>query len=220
MTIYEHAMVGINGGLALGLGRRYGWQIVAWAGVAAVLPDLDGLTILFGPQCYAEGHRLWGHNLLVAGVAAAVFSAAAYYSDVLTRLQKRLAKRPWGSAAQRCDRGCAANSGSPVQVPAECAATRLALWIVVGIAAAYSHLLMDVLFSAGRDLPIWGVPLFWPFSGKVYAYPLVRWGDVGATLIFAASMFAMLHWPTRLRTIAAASLTAVAVYMAFRGLTG
>ncbi|MFZ1936070.1 MAG: hypothetical protein WCB27_09895 [Thermoguttaceae bacterium] len=54
----------------------------------------------------------------------------------------------------------------------------------------------------------------------VYAYPLVRWGDVGATLIFAASMFAMLRWPARLRTIAAASLLAVAAYMAFRGLSG
>ena len=70
MTIYEHAMVGIDGALALGLQRRHGWQIVALAGVAAVLPDFDGLTILFGIQWYAEGHRLWGHNLLVTGCAA------------------------------------------------------------------------------------------------------------------------------------------------------
>ena len=44
MTIYEHAMVGINGALALGLARRHGRQIVAWAG-AALLPDFGGLTI-------------------------------------------------------------------------------------------------------------------------------------------------------------------------------
>ncbi len=97
MTIYEHAMVGINGMLALGLRRRHGWQIVALAGFAAVLPDFDGLTILLGPQCYAEGHRLWAHNLLVAGLAAAVVSAAAYYTDALTRIQRWLARRLRGS---------------------------------------------------------------------------------------------------------------------------
>ena len=96
----------------------------------------------------------------------------------------------------------------------------MVLWIAVGVIAAYSHLLMDVAFSAGRDQPIWGVPLFWPFSNATCAYPLVRWGDIGATLIFAASMFAMLRWPTRIRTIAAGSLAAVAAYMAIRGLCG
>jgi membrane-bound metal-dependent hydrolase YbcI (DUF457 family) len=233
MTIYEHAMVGINGALALGLARRHGWQIAAWAGLAAVLPDFDGLTILLGPQCYAEGHRLWGHNLLVAGLVAAALSAAAYYTDVLVRLQRWLAKRRSASAAkhredapQRWGGSCtattesAANSGPAVQLPAQHPAAGLVLWIVVGVVAAYSHLLMDVAFSAGRGLPIWGVPLFWPFSNAVYAYPLVRWGDVGATLIFAASMFAMLRWPARLQAIAAASLLAVAAYMAFRGLSG
>ncbi len=94
------------------------------------------------------------------------------------------------------------------------------MWILVGVVAAYSHLLMDIVFSAGRGQPIWGVPLCWPFSDTAYAYPLVRWGDVGATLIFAASMFAMLRWPTRSQTIAAASLLAVAAYMAARGLYG
>jgi hypothetical protein len=56
MTVYEHAMLGINGALAAGLAPRYGWPIVAMAGAAAVLPDLDGLTILFG--IFPEGIRL------------------------------------------------------------------------------------------------------------------------------------------------------------------
>ena len=207
MTIYEHAMVGINGALALGLQRRHGWQIVALAGFAAVLPDFDGLTILLGPQCYAAAHRLWAHNLLVAGSAAAIVSAVAYYSGVLTHIRLWLTKRlnlPEATSQPRPQRSVAA----------------LGLWIVVGVIAAYSHLLMDVAFSAGRDLPIWGDPLSWPFSDKAYAYPLVRWGDIGATLIFAASMFAMLRWPARLQTIAAASLLAVAGYMAARGFAG
>ena len=74
MTTYEHAMVGIDGALALGLQRRHGWQIVALAGLAANLPDCDGLTILFGVHAYAEGHRVWAHNLLIAGLLAAIVS--------------------------------------------------------------------------------------------------------------------------------------------------
>jgi membrane-bound metal-dependent hydrolase YbcI (DUF457 family) len=246
MTIYEHAMVGINGALALGLARRHGWQIVALAGFAALVPDFDGLTILLGPQCYAEGHRFWAHNLLVAGLAAAIVSAAAYYTDAFTRIQRWLAKHGWGGSPHGRDGSCADGSdgtdgwgGSctatpespsaagaavqlppqhlPVQLPLRRSGTELALWIAVGVIAAYSHLLMDIAFSAGRDLPIWGVPLFWPFSSTAYAYPLVRWGDIGATVIFAASMFAMLRWPARVRTIAAASLIAVAAYIVARG---
>ncbi len=91
MTVYEHAMIGINGTLALGLQRRQGWQIVAWAGLAALLPDADGVTILFGGRAYADGHRLWGHNLLVVGLVAAAVSVVVYRSDVLTRVQRRLA---------------------------------------------------------------------------------------------------------------------------------
>lgn len=66
-------------------------------------------------------------------------------------------------------------------------------------------------------LPVWGVPLFWPFSDVTYAYPLVMWGDVGATLIFITSMFAMLRWKKRIQPIAAGSLLAVAAYMMIRG---
>jgi membrane-bound metal-dependent hydrolase YbcI (DUF457 family) len=209
MTIYEHAMIGVNGALALGLQRRHGWQIVAWAGVAATLPDLDGLAILFGLQCYAEGHRLWGHNLLVAGLVAAIASAAAYLTDAPTQSRQWLAKRFQAFAIQ------SHSTESPKRNGRE-----LGLWLVVGVLAAYSHLLMDVAFSIGKGLPIWGVPLLWPFSDKAFAYPLLPWGDIGATLILAVSMFAMIRWPTRIRLIAAASLVAVAVYMIVRGLFG
>ena len=92
MTVYEHAMIGINGTLAMGLHRQHGWQIVALAGMAAVLPDLDGLTILLGPSLYADGHRLWGHNLLVAGLVAAVVSVVAYQTDTPTKAQRWLAR--------------------------------------------------------------------------------------------------------------------------------
>ena len=48
MTTLEHAMLGINGVLATGLQRRFGWQLVAMAGGVSVAPDWDGLTILGG----------------------------------------------------------------------------------------------------------------------------------------------------------------------------
>jgi hypothetical protein len=62
------------------------------------------------------------------------------------------------------------------------------------------------------------VPLLWPFSSAICAYPLVPWGDIGATLIFVAAMFAMLRWPARIRAIAAGSLIAVVAYMVVRGI--
>jgi len=199
MTIYEHAMIGINGALALGLDRRHGWQIVALAGLAAVLPDLDGLTIVLGPSLYADGHRLWGHNLLVAGFIAAVFSAIAYQTDALTKSQNWLAKRWKGlPMTDKCQ---------PYRL------SELLLWIVVGVLAAYSHLLMDIFYSGGKNLRTWGVPLFWPFSRTEWAYPLVPWGNIGTTVILAISMFLMVRWPTRIRSIAISSLMVVAGYM-------
>jgi membrane-bound metal-dependent hydrolase YbcI (DUF457 family) len=206
MTIYEHAMVGVCGALAAGLQRRHGWQIVAWAGAAAVLPDWDGLSLLLGPQCFAAGHRLWGHNLLLAGVIAAIVAWVAYQTDVVTRLQALLARRFDAFRA----------GGGSVERPQ--GAGELALWIVVGVLASYSHLLADIVFNGSATLPPWGVPLFWPFGDAAWAYPLVSWGDIGASVIFAAGMLAMLRWPARLRLIAAASLLAVALYLVARGI--
>jgi membrane-bound metal-dependent hydrolase YbcI (DUF457 family) len=208
MTAYEHAMVGINGALAAGLHRRHGWQIVVLAGVAAILPDWDSLTLLFGTNCFAAGHRLWGHNLLVAGLVAAVSSAVAYQTDAPTKIQQWLARR-WTMFAV---------PGPTAELPR--GGCELVLWIAVGILAAYSHLLMDVLCSANRDLPVWGVPLLWPFARGEWAYPLLSWGDPGATVIFAAGMFAMVFWRNWMRSIAWASLLAVAAYMALCGVLG
>ena len=63
MTTFEHALLAINGVLATGLQRRYGWQLAGVAAVAAISPDWDGLTIAFSLAAFAAGHRVWGHNL-------------------------------------------------------------------------------------------------------------------------------------------------------------
>jgi membrane-bound metal-dependent hydrolase YbcI (DUF457 family) len=209
MIVYEHAMIGIDGALALGLERRQGWQIVALAGIAAVLPDVDGLTILFGIQCYSDGHRVWAHNLLVAAMTAAIVSVVMCRTDILTQGRDWLGKR----VAAFSDRDSA-----PVQASRGWAT--LGLWLTVGIAAAYSHLLADMAASIGRDMPVWGVPLLWPFSDRAFAMPLIRWGDVGPTLILAAGMFAMLRWQKRTQSIAIGALAATAAYLLIRGLCG
>jgi membrane-bound metal-dependent hydrolase YbcI (DUF457 family) len=205
MTVFEHAMVGINGAMAADLHRRHGWPIVAIAGFTAILPDWDGLTILFGPSWYSQGHRVWGHNLLVAGLLGLLVSALAHRFDAPTRIQQWLG-RHWRALALAGDSASASRRSS-----------RLPLWLAVGVLATYSHLLADIVFSAGRDTPVWGVPVGWPFSRTAWAYPLVPWGDLGATVIFIAGMFAMVRWHAWTRTIAASTLALVVGYVMVRG---
>ncbi len=111
VTVYEHAMLGIDAALAAGLYRRAGWQIVAWAGCAAALPDWDGLSLLFGAQAYDAGHRLWGHNFLVAGLVGTVVGACVYRMRALDRMARRLGTVSLAhSAAGR--RRCVLRSGA------------------------------------------------------------------------------------------------------------
>lgn len=152
------------------------------------------------------GTDIGGHNLLVAGLAAMVISTVAYQWNVLNRIQGWLAKH-WKALAV-----CGQVKTPPHR------RSELFLWIVIGVLAAYSHLLIDAMFSVGKNLPIWGVHLLWPFTGTIWAYPLVPWGNIGVTVIFAMSMFAMLRWPAWIRAIAASSLIAVAGYMAICGM--
>jgi len=205
MTIFEHAMVGIDGALAAGLLRRHGWPIIAMAGFMAMLPDWDGLTILLGPSCYAEGHRVWGHNLLVAGLLAMLVSGLAYRFDGPIRIQQWIG-RHWRVLELRGDVTCVSRCTSG-----------WGLWLAVGVLAAYSHLLADMVFSAGRNMPVWGVPLGWPLSAVAWAYPMVLWGDIGATIIFIAGIFAMYRWRAWTRAIAACTLGLVIGYVAVRG---
>jgi membrane-bound metal-dependent hydrolase YbcI (DUF457 family) len=206
VTTYEHVMLGVDGALAAGLHRRWGWPIVAWSGFAAALPDWDGLTFFFGGHCYAAGHRVWGHNLLVAGLTSLVIGAIVCRWDLLTRVVRAAAGR------------LADPSQWDLRNPVPCSARALLTCCLVGVLAAYSHLATDLLFSYGTNLPVWEVPLLWPFSGRSWAYPMVRWGDPGPTIIFAAGMLAMARWKSATRSIALGTLALIAAYVAFCGL--
>jgi len=78
MTTIEHAMLGINGALSVGLHRRWGWQIVALAGVAATSPDWDGIFLLSNSVFLTEGHRVWGHNILVCVLVGLLLGGGDY----------------------------------------------------------------------------------------------------------------------------------------------
>lgn len=200
MTLYEHAMFGGTLALAAGVQRRHGGAIVGMAAVAAALPDADGLSLLFGPSAYAGIHRVWGHNLLVAGGLGCLVGAVGF----AIRLSAIRRRKP----------------DLKLQAPQQLrfSGRALMLWILVGGCAGLSHLTADLVYSGGANLPVWPVPLFWPYSNQGWALPIVPWGDLGTTLIFIAEMFAIYRWPKRAQVIACLTLVAVLLYIGGRWL--
>ena len=208
MTTFEHAMLGLNGTLAAGLQRKYGWQIAALAAAAAVVPDWDGLTLLCGAGWFARAHRAWGHNVFLAASLGAALAAADYRFDLLTRVQIAAAGRwprllpPAGSIRRRTQRSLGG----------------YATWTLVGMLGSLSHLAADLVFSGGRTLADWQLQLLWPCSSRGFVYPLVPWGDAGVTLVFVAGMFALWRWPSRVELVARMTLAAAVAFIACRGL--
>ncbi len=205
MTSYEHVMLGVTGGLAVGLHRRYGWQLVAVAGIAAVLPDWDGLAYFLGPVAFDRVHRTWGHSLWAAALVGAIYAALEHRFHWLDRGARWLLKTFPIRRAKADD-------------PVELAPPRgsLCAWLAVGAVAGLSHLAADVLFSGSSTLPDWGLRLLWPWSDLAWAYPRVPWGDPVVTILFVVGMFAMVRWPRRIQGIAIATLVAVAAYVVLR----
>jgi len=207
MTTYEHAMLGVTGVLAAGLHRREGWPLVATAAVAAVLPDWDGLSMLFGVEVFDHVHRAAGHNLLAASLLGACVAGIEYRYRLMVRGAALVGRFVEGIPAGGRADGC---SHPPRQ-------RRLAVWLAVGVAAGWSHLGADLLFSGHREYSDWGLKLLWPFSDRAWAYPLIYWGDVVPTLIFAAGMFAMLGFRRRVQPVAVSTLLVLAAYIGLRG---
>lgn len=204
MTTFEHAMLGTTGALAAGLHRR-SWQIVAMAGVAAVIPDWDGLSILFGAAAFDHIHRAIGHSLLVATGVAIVGALAEYHLRLIARLAALFDRRIDGLPAAVTDphKTLAVREGALV-------------WGLTAVLATWSHLGTDLVFSGHARLSDWGLKLFWPFSSKTYVFPAVRWGDVFPTLILVLGMFAMLRWRIHVQGLAALTLLALVGYIATR----
>jgi membrane-bound metal-dependent hydrolase YbcI (DUF457 family) len=233
MTTYEHAMFGVSLALAAGVRRHHGWGIVAAAGLAAALPDWDGLSILFGPTAYANGHRVWGHNVLAAAVGGVAVGIVSLLATRSPRLQAALARRAF-TAGRTKDEGTGESppalerDGAPIPSVQPVAGSSalpsterlslpvLAVWALTGLLAGLTHLPADVVFNGGAGLSAWPVPVLWPFERRGWALPIVPWGDVTVTVIFVAEMFLLYRWPGRDRAIAALTLAAVSAYLVGR----
>ena len=207
MTTYEHAMLGVTGAMAVGLHRKYGWEIVALAGFVAVLPDWDGLSLFFGAATFDRLHRTLGHNLLIGLLLGLAVAALEYRYRLARRLKQCLGRRMSMFASK---------GGSPK--PSDFRPPGLCICLVTAVLASLSHLAADLVFSGHEVLSDWGIRLFWPFSDRFWAYPMVSWGDPAVTVLFAGGMFAMVRWPSRLPAIAQLTLTLVLTYIAIRGL--
>ena len=199
-------MLGITGVVATGLNRRYGWPIVALAAVAAVNPDWDGLTIVAGSAAFAASHRLWGHNVLACVLTGLLMGVVDYRFDVSARCGRFLAQKLR-----------LALPGEPPRVRETHCLSGFAVWVCVAVLAALSHLATDLVFSGTATLPDWELQPWWPFSSAGYIFPLLAWGDAGASIVFAAGMFAMWKWPGRLQLTSAGTLACVVLYVVLRG---
>jgi hypothetical protein len=207
VTVFEHIMLGASTALAAGLQPRYGWRIVAMAGAAGALPDWDGLSLLAGSEAYARVHRVWGHNLLTAGVGGLAVAFAEYRFAFLTRLARAVSGQIPGLKLP---------AGTLTMTKFHYSFGSMVVWLAAGLMAGYSHLLADFFYSGHPSMRTWGLPLLWPFSEETWARPTVAWGDLGATLIFIASMFALYRWPRRGQPIGWLTLTAVSAYVGAR----
>ena len=179
------------------------------AAVTAVLPDWDGLSIVFGADMLDRVHRVIGHNLLVCVLLGATLAAADYRWAMILRVKRWTGRRI---------RVFAVEDNLPQRLAFN---TRdLGIWVLVGVLASLSHLGADLVYSGHAEYSDWGLKLFWPFSDRTFVHPMVPWGDIGAAAILSAGMFAMLARPSRVQPIAGTTLAAVLAYVVVRGIVG
>ena len=202
MTSPEHTMVGILGAMALGLHKRFGWQVVAFAAVVSNVPDFDGLPVLFDMERFESGHRVWGHNFLLIVASSIILgwtqvrfewiqSIGAYAVHFLPSEVKRF------------------QSSSQSPIP-------LSVFIFVGIGFQSVHLVCDMVVSGGQGLSNWPVKPFWPFRQIGYVYPLIPWGDIGPTIIMMAGIIGIAKIG-RAHLLSMLTLLVLIIYLLFRG---
>lgn len=192
MVHYDHAMLGATLAVAAGALRRVGWLAVIFAALAGTAPDWDATPKHLSPRAYQLGHRVWGHNLFVATLAGVALG-------LLGHLIHRSRSNP---------------PSPPASPPAG-----VGYWIALCVLILWSHPLMDLLYCGlDRDAD-WPVRLFWPLTREGYAAPWVPWSDWGATAILAAGLVAVAAAGRFRQGAACASLLALALYVAARGLT-
>ena len=216
MTTFEHAMLGINGALAFGLHEKFGWRIVALSGVAAVAPDWDGIPMLFDMARFESGHRVWGHNLiscLLLGLLLGTLDFRFGFSKWIVRQFAKLKTNGTDSGS------VSANQQSLNEEPHVQRNPRWFTLVAVSTIAALTQIPADALVSGGQGLSDWALEPFWPFSAFEFVYPMLPWGNIGLTVIFAIGMLALAKKPHRAKLIAIAALGFVIGYIIVWGTT-
>lgn len=206
MTTFEHALLGVNGLLASGWQHKYGWKMVALAGVAAVVPDWDGLPMLVDMARFEHGHRVWGHNLLACCVVGLVLATIDYCYDIVGRL-----------ASWCCRWGPFKPFRTQVEIRERWHRGEWAAWMLVAVLAALTQIPADAVVSGAAGLSDWKLKPLWPFSAWELIYPMVPWGNIGITMIFSVTMIFQVKFPQRTRAFALASLSAVFIYILLWG---
>jgi len=208
MTTFEHAMVGVNGALALGLHHSLGWKIIALSAVAAIAPDWDGLPMLIDMEAYEHGHRVWGHSILSCVLLGMLLGAIDWRFDLIGRFST-LFRRFEPFAEVR----------SVLCVRTENHWRHLFIWMTIATMFALTQLPADAVVSGGKGLSDWPLKPFWPFSSTELVYPMIPWGDIGPTVIFGVGMLALIRWREHTRWIAISTLLCVTGYLLIRHFT-
>ena len=202
MTSPEHTMVGILGAMALGLHKRFGWRIVAFAAVISNVPDMDGLPMLFDMERFESGHRVWGHNfLLIVATSICLGWTQARFKWIQKIVAYAIDFLP--SEVNR------SQPSRHLPIP-------ILVLIFVGIGFQTLHLVCDMVVSGGQGLSNWPVKPFWPIWQVGYVYPLIPWGDIGPTVVMMAGIIGIAKFG-RDQLVATLTLILLVAYMCFRG---
>ncbi|TWU50856.1 hypothetical protein Poly51_41490 [Rubripirellula tenax] len=202
MTTFEHALLGMNGLLATGLHRRFGWKLAVLAAVAAIAPDWDGVPMLFDMSRFEVGHRVWGHNLLTCCFLGLGLASIDYRFDLIGRAAKSMTRwRPLRELAPSVD------------VRHSFSRPTWLVWVLVATVAALSQIPADAVVSGAEGLSDWALKPLWPFSNFTWIYPMIPWGNVGVTIIFAITMIAQVKQPAHVQSIAITALVSVVAYL-------
>lgn len=87
MEIFGHALSGIALGQVIDPKPSHPrWLWPTLSAIAALFPDIDGITVLGGPDLYKRWHQLYTHNVIAFAILPLVVAAIAWR---LTRLPFR-----------------------------------------------------------------------------------------------------------------------------------
>lgn len=71
--------------------------------------------------------------------------------------------------------------------------------------------------SGGKGLSDWPIQPLWPFSNVGYVFPLVRWGDIGPTIIMMGAAIVAAKYSQRARVVSIVGLASLIAYMIVQG---